>query len=313
MGKGIVVLGSVFVDIKGYPISNYIPGSGRNAGRVEQVHGGVCRNVVEDIANVELRPTFLSIVDHSGTGEDVIRRLKRHKVNTDYMLRTEDGMGTWLAVFGNNGDVVASISKRPDLTPIYHLLKEKGDEIVSDCDALALEIDMEKDTVKLVFALAEKYHKPVFAVVSNMSIAMKRRDFLKRTSCFVCNLEEAGLFFGDHFAGKTPAQMVEILGQYVPGAHIPMMVVTMGGEGAVYADQWGNKGYCPAKKVDVIDTTGAGDSFFSGVVIGLTYGKTLAESCEIGSRLAASVIATRENVCPRFMPQEFGLNVPVEK
>ena len=32
---GIVVLGAVFVDIKGYPTSTYIPG-GRNVGRVEQ-------------------------------------------------------------------------------------------------------------------------------------------------------------------------------------------------------------------------------------------------------------------------------------
>ena len=58
---GIVVIGAVFVDIKGYPLSTYIPG-GRNAGRIEQVHGGVSRNVVEDIANVELRPTFVGLV-----------------------------------------------------------------------------------------------------------------------------------------------------------------------------------------------------------------------------------------------------------
>ena len=44
---GSVVLGAVFVDIKGYPLSAYIPG-GRNAGRIEQVHGGVSRNVVEE-------------------------------------------------------------------------------------------------------------------------------------------------------------------------------------------------------------------------------------------------------------------------
>ena len=58
---GIVVIGAVFVDIKGYPLSTYIPG-GRNSGRVEQVHGGVSRNIVEDIANVELRPTFVGLV-----------------------------------------------------------------------------------------------------------------------------------------------------------------------------------------------------------------------------------------------------------
>ena len=48
---GIVVIGAVFVDVKGYPDYAYIP-AGRNAGRVEYVHGGVGRNVAEDIANV---------------------------------------------------------------------------------------------------------------------------------------------------------------------------------------------------------------------------------------------------------------------
>ena len=85
----------------------------------------------------------------------------------------------------------------------------------------------------------------------------------------------------------------------------------MGAQGAVYAMQDGSCGICPARKVDVKDTTGAGDAFFAGTVIGLTYGKTLPEACEIGSRLAASVICTAENVCPRFRPLEFGLNIPV--
>ena len=192
---GIVGIGAVFVDIKGYPLSTYIPG-GRNAGRVEQVHGGVCRNVAEDIANVELRPTFVSLVDDTGSGQDVIDKLARHKVNTRYIQRMPDGMGTWLAA-------------------------------------------------------------------------------------------------------------------NVRSANIPCMVVTMGEQGAVYSRTDGESGMVPAKKVDVIDTTGAGDAFFAGTVIGLTYGKTLAEACEIGSRLAASVICISENVCPRFRPQEFGLDVPV--
>ena len=98
----------------------------------------VCRNVAEDIANVELRPTFVSLVDDTGTGQDVIDKLARHKVNTRYIQRVPDGMGTWLAVFNNEGDVVAAISKRPDTNPLTDLLAEKGDEIFKDCDALPL-------------------------------------------------------------------------------------------------------------------------------------------------------------------------------
>jgi pseudouridine kinase len=175
---GIVVVGAVFVDIKGYPIAQYIP-SGRNAGRVTQVHGGVSRNVAEDIANVELRPTFVSVVDKSGISDDVINKLQRHKVNTDYILRTEDGLGTWLAVFDNDGDVVASISKRPSLDGIATILEEHGDEIIKDADSIVVEIDMEPKILNILFDLAEKYKKRIYAIVSNMSIAVERRDLIK--------------------------------------------------------------------------------------------------------------------------------------
>ena len=307
---GIVVVGAVFVDIKGYPESNFIP-AGRNAGRVEHVHGGVARNVAEDIANCELRPTFISLVDDSGTGADVVRKLNDHRVNTKYIRKVRDGMGTWLAVFDNDGDVFASISKRPDLSPIVDILDEQGDEIFANADSIVLEICLDKEIVKRVFKLAKKHNKRVFAVVANMSIALERRDFLQSIDCFVCNIQEAGILFSDDYSERSKEEMIEIISKKVIAAQIPSMIVTMGGEGAVYADIHGDKGYCPARRVEVKDTTGAGDSFCAGVAIGLTYGKSLAESCEIGSHLAASVIVTSENVCPRFLPRELGLDIDV--
>lgn len=303
---GIVVIGDVLIDIKGYSTSPYIP-YGRNAGTIMQIHGGVGRNVVEDIANVELEPTFISLVDNDAMGEDVIQKLNRHKVDTSYMRKVENGMGTWLAVFDHEGDVVASISKRPDHSPIERILDEQGDEIFKNADSIVIEIDIDKEIVKKTFYYAEKYHKKVYAIVSNMSIAIERRDFLRRTACFVCNQQEAGILFSEDYENMTAEELSEILPERIRSAQIPQMVVTMGGDGAVYADQNGNQGVYPALKVDVIDTTGAGDAFFSGVCIGLTYGKSLREACAIGTRLASTVICTSENICPRFMPEEFGL------
>lgn len=308
---GIVVIGAVFVDIKGFPEDKYIP-AGRNVGHIEQIHGGVGRNVAEDIANVELRPTFLSLVDKTGIGEDVIKKLKSHKVNTDYIRTTSNGMGTWLAVFDNNGDVVASISQRPDMTPLEWVLDEKGDEIFEQADSIVIEIDLDKDIVKHAFKLAQKYNKPIYTVVANMSIAVQRRDFLLETDCFICNRQEAGILFSDDYSEKTPEEMVDILAEKVRLAQIPSMIITLGPQGAVYASKDGDKGWCPARNVTVRDTTGAGDSFCAGAVVGLTYGKSLHEACEIGSFLAAAVIMTTENVCPRFLPRELGLDIDVE-
>jgi len=309
---GIVVIGAVFVDIKGFPDEAYIP-DGRNVGRIEYIHGGVCRNVAEDIANVELRPTFISIVDDSAMGADVLKKLKNHRVDTQYIQIVPGGMGTWLAIFDNHGDLAGSISQRADLMPIMKVLEEHGDEIFSQADAIVIQADMHKDLIKKSFALAEKYQKKTFAVVSNMSIAVERRDLLQKVDCFVCNQLEAGMLFTDDYSTKEPAELCEILSERVILGKIPAMIVTMGSKGAVYADMQGTKGVCPARSVQVKDTTGAGDAFFAGVTIGLTYGKTLAEATQIGTNLAASVITSSENVCPRFLPRELGLDMdPIE-
>ena len=306
----IVVIGTVFVDIKGFPDDVYNP-TGRNAGRVETVHGGVGRNVAEDIANVELRPRFVSVVDDTASGTEVLEKLQKHKVNTDYVLRRPDGMGIWLAVFDNTGDLAGSISKRPDMDDLVTLLDEKGDEIFADADSIVVEIDMDKEIIKKVLGFAEKYQKKVFAVVANMSIASLRRDFLQSIDCFVCNVQEAGILFAADFEELEPEELCRELVERLQSARIPSLVVTMGSRGAVYADAEGNYGHCPPYTVRVRDTTGAGDAFCAGVAIGLTYGKSMIEACEIGSRLASSVITVSENTCPRFLPRELGLDIDV--
>ena len=145
-----------------------------------------------------------------------------------------------------------------------------------------------------------------------MNIAATRRDLLQQLDCLICNQLESSIFFSDDYQDKTPDELLPLLEKHINAGVIPSMIITMGAQGAIYCDNQGNKGYCPAKKVNVIDTTGAGDSFCAGVVSGLTYGCTYEEAIQIGARLAASVITSTDNVCPRFKPRELGLKYPLE-
>ena len=309
---GIAVIGTVFVDIKGFPYNTYLP-TGRNAGNVEFIHGGVARNVVEDIANLELRPSFIGLVDDNGTGEEVKRKLENHKVDTKYVRSVPDSMGMWLAVFDNSGDLAGSVSKRPDQKELERLLDEEGDEIFKNADSVVIEIDLGKEIIKRSIALAEKYRKKIFAVVANMTLAAERRDFMKSMDCVICNEEEAGILFVEDFSDREPEEMENVLFDKITNANIPSMVVTLGSRGSVYAELSGSRGFVPANPVEVKDTTGAGDAFCAGVAAGLTYGRTLGEAVEIGTRLASSVIMSSENVCPRFLPKELGIDIEVEE
>jgi pseudouridine kinase len=195
------------------------------------------------------------------------------------------------------------------MLPLVQLLEEKGDEIFSSVNGVVLEVDLDKDLVKKVLELCRAHGVRIVGLVSNMNIAAKRRDFLQQFDCFICNQLEAGTLFLDDYSALSPEELCQVIAQRVPQARIPAMVVTMGEQGAVYADCQGNRGICPARKVLVKDTTGAGDAFCAGVAIGLTYGKDFPHAIEIGSTLAASVITSSENVCPRFQPAELGLDV----
>ena len=303
---GIVVIGTTFVDIKGYPFEKYVP-TGRNAGRVVEVHGGVTRNIAEDIANVGLAPTYVSVVDESGLSDDIIDRLVKRGCNTDYIGRAEDGLGMWLAIFDETGDVAGSISRRPDTGGIERILAEKGDEIFLQADSVCIEFDIDAPILERTLALAQKHGKSVYSPVTNMAIACERRDLLGKISCLVCNQQEAGVLFSRELEAATAEELQAVLPGELARIGLQSMVVTMGAQGSVFAQMGGQVGWCPACGVDVVDTTGAGDAFFAGTAIGLTHGKSLAESCAIGAKLASSAIAGEENVCARFSPEELGL------
>lgn len=292
----LVTIGTIFVDVKGRPFDTYIP-AGRNAGDVHYFHGGVARNIAEDIANVGEGSTFVGLSDFTGEGCNVINHLQSVGVNTDYIVQTHDGMGMWLAVFNEKGDVVASISKRPDLLPICDILKERGDEIFSKADSLLIEMDIDQEILDAAMNLAVKYNIPIYGVISNMSLGMERLDYIKRSELFICNSQECGILFNCSVEGLTPFEMVELMQKEMQKMGLKTLVVTMGGEGCAYVClKDGEAGVCPAHDVEIVDTTGCGDSFFAGACVGLTRGKSLREACELGTKMACNVIGSMDNV-----------------
>ena len=293
----IIVIGTIFVDIKGFPLGAFIP-NGRNIGYIQQVHGGVGRNVAEDLTCFGIHPTFVSLVDENGTGDEILKHLESVGVCTDHVGRSPNGMGTWLAIFNAEGDVASSISVRSELNPLCDLLDRDAESIFSDADSIILELDIDREAADKVFYYAQKYHCPVYSLISNMTVAAGRTDQLAASECFICNEQEAGQLFGIDLNGFSEDQLRDILRKESQKRSIKSMIITLGSRGALFCDPQGDTGLCPPEKVDVVDTTGAGDAFCAGASAALTAGLDFEEACRYGSRLAASVITVKSNVSP---------------
>lgn len=304
----MVVVGVVFLDIKGFPFFKY-DAVGTNLGNVLMTHGGVARNVAENMANLGAEVEFVTMLDDDSLGREARLRLRGVGVKLTHAVSTPDkGMGMWLAVFNEKGDLAGSVSHMPDASPIERLFDEKGEEIIRSCRGVALEIDLSEKVSERVFELAERFDKPVYAIVANMSVILRRPDFMARTACVILNEIEAGRLFGRELRALSPEEMLEAVSEAAPAMGIRSIVVTMGARGAVYLDaENGLRGVCPAVPCRVVDTTGAGDAFFSAVVESLARGMRLDDAVTCGARLASMTVSTSESTCPHVDEHFFGI------
>ena len=301
------VFGAVFVDIKGFPFGKYLP-TGRNVGDVKIVHGGVCRNVAENLANVGSPVSLVTMFEPNAMGEDVRRGLAARGVDLKHAITAEAGMGMWLAVMDERGDLAGSISRQPDFSAMERLVERSGDEIVRSCGSIVLEIDMRASIAEKVLALAEKHGRDVYVVVGNMSVILKHPEYLSKVRLFILNEIEAGGLFGCELNRCDPEAVLEVTRRESALRGIREIVVTLGDRGAVYFDAAsGESGCIPAEPTCMVDSTGAGDAFFSGTVAARTRGYALGEAARMGAHLAALTIRSEQSTCPRlddFLPPE---------
>lgn len=74
-------------------------------------------------------------------------------------------------------------------------------------------------------------------------------------------------------------------------------VITAGSDGAYWFLPDGTSGHAPARRVDVVDTTGAGDAFNGILAAGLVRGLPLDEAIRLASQ-GASLACTKREVIP---------------
>ena len=286
----MLVIGGVFVDVKGFARSKYMPLE-RNVGDVQVTAGGVCRNVAENLSRLGVPAQFVSMVDDDGFGSQVREELAALGVGVEHVIPAKRGMGMWLAILDESGNLAGSISRQPDFTALEAYLRQYGDGIMARTDGVVLEFDMNEAISGLVMALARQYGKPVYSIVGNMGVILRHPEYLHDVACFICNEMEAGRLFREDLTELDPDAMLETLKRGSAVAGIRSMVITMGPKGAVYVDNTtGEFGYCPPMDVEVVDTTGAGDAFFSAAVAALMDGAPLSQAVQEGTKLAAQTL-----------------------
>lgn len=158
----------------------------------------------------------------------------------------------------------------------------EADEASVRADMASAEVivlDLSAEPLRLLPA-ARATGRPIWIDVHDYDGAAEyHRPFLEAADVVFCNadrLEDPVAFLRSRIA-----------------AGAALAVCTLGAEGAVAVDDAGVEHRVGAVPVDVIDTNGAGDAFFAGVLDARLAGFTVPESLEAGARSAAVVLGSR--------------------
>ncbi len=175
------------------------------------------------------------------------------------------------------------------------LTKEFIDEVLQNFDAG--DFLLLQNEVNLLDYIMDRAWERGMKIVLNPSPfddGLKPCDFSK-VYCFLLNEIEGMQLTGETDLKKIPDRILE---KY-PDAKV---VLTLGGEGSVYADQ-NTTVRQDIFKVDVVDTTAAGDTFTGYFIAGLMEGRPVEEILRIAAK-ASAIAVSRKGASPSIPSRE---------
>jgi ribokinase len=234
--------------------------------------GGKGNNQATAAARAGAHTTFIGAFGGDDNGARLRESLADSGAHT--LVRTSsEPTGTALIVVAKNGEnsIVVNAGANATLTN----LTDAEHATIADADAVLLQLEIPLDTV------IEAARTATGTVVLNAAPAQPLpRDLLDNVDLLIVNEHEAALLGGAD----------ELL------TVVPRLVVTLGGEGALVRTRTTNT-TVPGIKVDVVDTTGAGDTFCGALVAKLDEGATLDEAVRFAT-VAAALSVGRPGAVP---------------
>lgn len=281
----IYVLGSINTDM--VATVPYMPVNGEtiSATKFFTTAGGKGSNQAVAIAKLGGKVKMIGKVGDDAQGKDLIANLLACGADASNVTLSSCPTGVAMIVV-ENGDnrIILSAGANHDYC------EEDVDEGLKDAregDYLIMQLEIPMDTVCYAAELA---HKKKMKVVLNPAPAVALPERLLENTDIICpNESETEILTG--IAVKDDASLAAAVSALYR-AGVKNVVITMGGKGA-YVTNGSVITHIPPRKVKVVDTTGAGDTFIGALILKLSEGMPIEQSAEFAS-VASSITITRE-------------------
>lgn len=268
---------------------------------MSESYGGVARNIAENLQKLGMETAILTCVGDDKEGKSLLEHTNNQGIDISQVWTfPTERTGTYTALLNIDGEMVVSLADMDiydKLTPL--LLEEKWSYIASS-NAVFLDTNIPADSIEFLLKRCYEINLPVFIDPVSSTKTSKLPKRLDGVKAILPNREEAEELTGIKILSisdcKEASQAILKLG-------VESVIITLGEEGVYYASQ-DDTGHLLPYEVDIVDVTGAGDAFASGVIYGMMNGKPLALSCQFGLAASALTLMTEHSVSPLLLPEK---------
>ena len=246
--------------------------------------GGKGANQAVQAAKLGVPTYMVGCVGEDAQGTYLKQTANAYGVNTSH-VKTIQGVPSGMGVISalEDGSVFASIVRGAN----YAVTKEHIDAAEPLLwDAAIVILQMEIPVEINIYAI-QKARACGCKVLLNAAPAMDIPErYLQMCDIIVVNEVEAAFYLKSEL--NTIDQAKEGAARLAERYHADI-IVTLGKDGAVVSDR-GSVAFIPAREVEAIETTGAGDSFIGGVGYALMQDMTLTEACQFATACSAVTV-----------------------
>ena len=259
-------------------------------------HGGVARNVTENLARLGVNIGFVSILGDDETGRAILDHLRLLGVDVSRAIVTNEApTAEYAAILGPDNELALGIADMG----IFDLFKPETLETVwphlASADWVFADCNLPQATLEAL--LAKKSGSRFRLAVDTVSApkALRLPQDLSGVDLLFLNLDEAHSLLR-HPAG-TPRLTAEQAINALHARGVAKIVMTMGAGGVHIGDESGIRHIAsvPAQPVDI---TGAGDALISGTLYCLLDRKELPDAVRTGTLLATLTTESDASVHP---------------
>ncbi|MGH2941005.1 MAG: carbohydrate kinase family protein [Solirubrobacterales bacterium] len=283
----VVSLGVHILDVLGAPVSPLPEGGSRYlVDEVRVTAAGTAAGTSVDLAKLGVEVEAMGAIGADDLGDLLVARLRRHGVDTTRLSRKSVGTSATILPIDGEGERFATFHRR-GASP--HLVRADVDfESIASADLLhiggpdALGDFAGAPLVEVLRHAREHGVPTTMDVLSHVDAGVLSRfvDALPFVDFFFPNQHQVAAMTGE----DDPLRGARQLLSHGPGC----LVVTQGAEGSLIVTK-DDAIELPALEVRMVDTTGCGDAYTAGFIVGSLRGWSLRSRGAFGAACAALV------------------------